>query len=85
MQHGVFGKRLDFEVNRAESEFFNNIIYLYNIDRYMFTVYYPLVGRGNQGRKEGSSGGSLVGKQLTSKPSEGATRPPLVRGGSHEP
>ena len=41
----------------------------------MFTVYYPLVGRGNQGRKEGSSGGSLVGKQLTSKPSEGSRRP----------
>ena len=73
LQHGVFGKRLDFGVNRAESEFFNNIIYLYNIDRYMFTVYYPLVGRGNQGRKEGSSGGSLVGKQLTSKPSAGET------------
>ena len=84
LQHGVFGKRLDFGVNRDKSEFFSNIIYLYNIDRYMFTVYYPLVGRGNQGRKEGSSGGSLVGKQLTSKPSEGATRP-WVRGGSHEP
>src|SRR5262249_50715334 len=73
LQHRVFGKRLDFWVNRAESEFFNNIIYLYNIDRYMFTVYYPLVGRGNQEGKEGSSGGSLVGKQLTSKPSEGAS------------
>jgi hypothetical protein len=85
LQHGVFGKRLDFGVNRAESEFFNNIIYLYNIDRYMFTVYYPLVGRGNQGRKEGSSGGSLVGKQLTSKPSEGARRPPTCPGWGHEP
>ena len=80
LQHGVFGKRLDFGVNRAESEFFSNIIYLYNINRYMFTVYYPLVGRGNQGRKEGRSGGSLVGKQLTSKQSEGA-RLPLRRGG----
>jgi hypothetical protein len=66
---------LDFGVNRAESEFFSNIIYLYNIDRYMFTVYYPLVGGRNQGRKEGSSGGSLVGKQLTSKPSEGQASP----------
>ena len=73
LQHGVFGKRLDFGVNRAESEFFNNIIYLYNIDRYMFYCLLPLVGRGNRGRKEGSSGGSLLGKQLTSKPSEGAS------------
>ena len=82
LQHGVFGKRLDFGVNRTESEFFSNIIYLYNIDRYMYTVYYPLVGRGNQGRKEGSSGGSLVGKQLTSKPSEGARCPPRARDGA---
>jgi hypothetical protein len=67
-QHGVFGKRLDFGVNRTESEFFSNIIYLYNIDRYMFTVYYPLAGRENQGREEGTFGGSLVCKQLTSKP-----------------
>ena len=29
---------------------------------------------------EGSSGGSLVGKQLTSKPSEGARRPPTCPG-----
>ena len=48
----------------------------------MFTVYYPLLGRGNQGRKEGSSGGSLVGKQLTSKQSEGARRPLRARGRS---
>ena len=57
LQHGGFGKRLDFWVNRNDPEFFNNIIYIYNIDRYMFTVYYPLAGRENQGRKEGSSGG----------------------------
>src|SRR5215475_132791 len=80
LQQGSLGKRLDFWVNRDESEFFNNIIYLSNIDRYMFTVYDPLVGGGNQGRKEGSSGGSLVGKQLTNKPSEGVRRSPTCRG-----
>ena len=38
----------------------------------MFTVYYPLLGSGNQ--KGGSSSeGSVIGKQLTSKPSEGAS------------
>src|SRR5262249_12098253 len=85
LQHGVFGKRLDFGVNKAESEFFNNIIYLFNIDRYMFTVYYPLAGRGNQGRKEDSSGGSVVGKQLTAN---GARAPGVslcARGGPKTP
>ena len=67
LQHGVFGKRLDFEVNKPDSEFFNNIIYLYNIDIYVFTVYYPLVGRGESRKKERSSEESVVGKQLTSK------------------
>jgi len=51
LQHGGFGKRLDFWVNRDESEFFNNIIYIYNIDRYMCTVYYPLAGKPSEGAR----------------------------------
>ena len=85
LQHGGFGKRLDFWVNRDESEFFNNIIYIYNIDRYMCTVYYPLAGRENQGREEGTFGGSLVCKQITGKPSEGARRSPTSPGRGHDP
>jgi hypothetical protein len=78
LQHGVFGKRLHFRVNRTESEFFSNIIYLYNIDRYMFTVYYPLAGKENQGREEGTFGGSLVCKQLTSKQTERGRQAPRM-------
>ena len=51
----------------------------------MFYCLLPLVGRGNRGRKEGSSGGSLLGKQLTSKPSEGARCPPSCPGWAMNP
>ena len=51
----------------------------------MCTVYYPLAGRENQGREEGTFGGSLVCKQITGKPSEGARRSPTSPGRGHDP